>query len=244
MENTLPAAPGTLDGRLAQLAQWLEVGGPVVAILLAMSVLALAIVLLKLYQFHAVRIGERRLPRRVLELYRGGHSQEALRLADNSPNPVAQLLALTLRGRQRELDEGRVREEVYRVGADCLERLRAYQRPLEVIASLAPLLGLLGTVMGMIKAFQQLQNAGARIDPAMLSGGIWEALLTTAVGLGVAIPVVALASFFERRVERLAHDMNDAVTQIFTVDLGRDAAIAAIQASADAGHDRAVAVSH
>ena len=140
----------------------------------------------------------------------------------HSPNPVAQVLAAAIRGQLRELPEAKIREEVYRLGAERLEQLRAHLRALEVIASLAPLLGLLGTVLGMIKAFQQLQAAGARVDPSVLSGGIWEALLTTAVGLAVAIPVIVIVNLLDRRLARLAHVMNDAVSQVFTERLGEE----------------------
>ena len=68
----------------------------------------------------------------------------------------------------------------------------------------------------MIVAFQNMEAAGSRVDPSVLSGGIWQALLTTAVGLAVAIPVVAVHSWMERRVERIAASLNDAVTQVFT----------------------------
>ena len=115
-----------------------------------------------------------------------------------------------------------MREEVYRYAAGALEALRGWLRPLEVIAALAPLLGLFGTVLGMIAAFRQLEAAGNQVNPAVLSGGIWEALLTTAVGLAVAMPVVALLNWLERRVERLAHEIDDAVTRLFTVDLSAD----------------------
>ena len=71
----------------------------------------------------------------------------------------------------------------------------------------------------MIDAFQQLEAAGNQVNPAVLSGGIWEALLTTAVGLVVAIPVVAMLNWLERRVDHLAHDMDNLVTQVFTRDL-------------------------
>jgi biopolymer transport protein ExbB len=97
-----------------------------------------------------------------------------------------------------------------------LHELRAFLRPLEVIATLSPLLGLLGTVLGMIVAFQQMEAAGRQVDPTVLSGGIWQALLTTAVGLAVAIPVVAVHSWLERKTDRVAHHMNDAVTRVFT----------------------------
>jgi len=86
----------------------------------------------------------------------------------------------------------------------------------------APLLGLFGTVLGMIEAFRKLAEAGNQVNPAILSGGIWEALLTTAVGLAVAIPVVVLCNWFERRVERVGHEMESLVTQVFTQDLSQD----------------------
>ena len=100
--------------------------------------------------------------------------------------------------------------------ASKLERLRSHLRALEIIGTLSPLLGLLGTVLGMIEAFRQLEMAGSQVDPAILSGGIWQALLTTAVGLTVAIPVVLAHSWLERRVERCGHQMEDAVTRVFT----------------------------
>ena len=68
----------------------------------------------------------------------------------------------------------------------------------------------------MIQAFQQLELAGKNIDPAMLSGGIWEALLTTAVGLSIAIPVVIFHSWFKGLIERLRFNIESSITQIFT----------------------------
>ena len=214
MDNLLTRA-GT-NGPFTDALAWLQIGGPVVMILLAMSVLALSILLVKLLQFRAARLGQQRPVRNALALHRGGRRREALMQIRHSPNPVAQVLAAAIRGQLRELPEAKIREEVYRLGAERLEQLRAHLRALEVIASLAPLLGLLGTVLGMIKAFQQLQAAGARVDPSVLSGGIWEALLTTAVGLAVAIPVIVIVNLLDRRLARLAHVMNDAVSQVFT----------------------------
>ena len=213
------AAPGLL----IRLLEWLEVGGPVVAILLAMSVLALTLVFAKLLQFRALHIGRRNLGREALAVWKSGDKDRALELASGSRNPATQALARAMRGRIRQLPERQIREEVLRYGGDLLFGLRRGLRPLEVIGSLAPLLGLLGTVLGMIKAFQQLEAAGNQVNPAVLSGGIWEALMTTAVGLCVAIPVVALLNWLERRVDHLAHDMDNLVTQIFTPDLSEQA---------------------
>lgn len=204
----------------AGIIELIEAGGPVVVILLLMSVTALAIILLKLWQFAAYRLGDRKAAREALALHRSGRPVEAISRAEASRNPVAQVLAQAIRGHRRaDVDDAVVREEVVRFGSDLLQDLRSYFRPLEVIASLAPLLGLFGTVLGMIDAFRELESAGNQVDPAILSGGIWVALLTTAVGLAVAIPVVAILNWLETRIDRVAHEMNSVVTQVFTEDL-------------------------
>lgn len=203
------------------LTDLITLGGPVVAILLAMSVLALTIVLVKLWQFSRMRIRDRRTARSALNIYQGGNVEAAISTAHRSRNPTAQVLACAIENKTRNLPEGVIREELLRIGGDLLESMRAWLRPLEVIASLAPLLGLFGTVLGMIDAFQSLQQAGSQVDPALLAGGIWEALLTTAVGLAVAMPVIAILNWFERSIDRLAHDMDSIVTQVFTADIVR-----------------------
>ena len=200
----------------------LGAGGPVVALLLAMSVAALAIILMKLWQFARVGIGRHQTAREALWLYQQGRLNEAISQADSSRSPVAEALARALRGRQRGFDESTVREEVARAGQADLFALRSHLRTLELIAALAPLLGLFGTVLGMIDAFRQLEAAGAQVNPSVLSGGIWQALLTTAAGLGVAMPVLAALTWLERRVDALAHEMNMLVTQVFTEDLSVD----------------------
>lgn len=204
-----------------RLWHFLDLGGPVVIILMAMSVMALTIILAKMAHFSSLRIGHRRTAEKAFALYRSGKLRDAVARAERSPDPASQLLARGLRGVQLGLPETKVREEMVRYGNVALQDLRTGFRPLEVIASLAPLLGLFGTVLGMIKAFQALELAGTQVDAAVLSGGIWEALLTTAVGLAVAIPVVALLTWLEGRVERLGHRMDDLVARLFIDDLSR-----------------------
>ena len=104
--------------------------------------------------------------------------------------------------------------EITRVAKGRLTAARSGLKLLELIATIAPLLGLLGTVVGMIAAFQALQEAGARADPATLAGGIWEALLTTAAGMAVAIPATMALTYFESVVERLRADFEDIATRI------------------------------
>jgi len=191
-------------------------GGPVVLVLAAMSVLGLAIILLKCWQFASVRINNRSFIETALEQLRARRAGAALEQLQGKRNPIAIALHSAISGLQNGRKQDVVREEAARVAAKQLADLRSYFRPLEVIGTLAPLLGLLGTVMGMIEAFRELEAAGSQVNPAILSGGIWEALLTTAVGLIVAIPAVAALNWLERMVERLHQDMQDALTRVFT----------------------------
>ncbi len=204
-------------GFIQRLGALFDLGGPVVMLLMAMSVLALAIVLLKLWQFLYLQLHRNGFVERALEQLRAGRQDEALATLTGTRNPIAKVMTVVIEARHSPThDDALVREEATRVGARFLESLRGQLRGLEVIGALSPLLGLLGTVLGMIEAFRQLEAAGSQVDPAVLSGGIWEALLTTAVGLAVAIPVVAALNWLERRVDRFRHQMEDAVTRIFT----------------------------
>lgn len=216
-----PASTGTLptEGGYDSILALLQAGGPVVAILIALSVLALAITFLKLWQFATVKIYSRQFVDEALAHWRAGRSGAALETLGRSPNPIARVMAIAIHGKAKGVSEDTVREEAARIASAELENLRGYLRGLELIGSLSPLLGLLGTVLGMIEAFQQLAAAGSRVDPSLLSGGIWEALLTTAVGLTVAIPAITVLHGLERAVERLHHGMEDALTRVFTLEL-------------------------
>jgi biopolymer transport protein ExbB len=190
---------------------------------LLISILALAIVLLKLFQFWSARVGRRAFVAPALSHYVRGEPDKALGVLVSERNPIARVLETAIRGRGRTgVPETTLREEVVRVANFHLERLRSYLRALEVIGTLSPLLGLFGTVLGMIAAFKELEAAGNQVNASLLSRGIWEALLTTAVGLTVAIPTVAVATWLERHVDRLAHDMEDAATRVFTTALSRE----------------------
>lgn len=228
-----PLAPKleALRAAAGRAFEWLQLGGPVVVILLAMSVLALTVAIAKFWQFRAQRLGDLKPARTAIRLYRAGRPDAALALAESARNPVADTLARALRGQRDGVPEARIRDEVFRHADDVLESLRSGFRTLEVVSSLAPLLGLFGTVLGMIDAFRRLEEAGRQVDPAILSGGIWEALLTTAVGLAVAMPAVALLNWFEGRVDRVAHEIDSIVGQVFTEDLSAEADAAASHAT-------------
>jgi len=94
--------------------------------------------------------------------------------------------------------------EAWRVARLQVDKLGNYLKILEVVATVAPLIGLLGTVLGMVEAFKAMELAGPHVDPAVLSGGIWKALSTTAAGLIVAIPAFIIHSWFDRKTEKAA----------------------------------------
>ena len=156
-------------------------------LLTLLSVVASTIVIAKLIQFSMRRPLASANGDSVIALLKQGKVDAARDQAragkDPLSNTLAALLALT---HDQE-------EEAMRQARNEIEGLRGGMRALELIAAVAPLLGLLGTVFGMIEAFRALEQAGSQVDPSLLSGGIWEALLTTAAGLSVAIP--ALAAF-------------------------------------------------
>ena len=205
-----------VDSVQQKIIDFLIVGGPVVWILMVFSVIALTIVLLKLWQFASLRAESMKTSEQALKEWRHGAAEKSLEKL-NPKRPIDAVVAYTMTALlSANSTVELIREESERLAMNQLSQLRSFLRPLEIIATLSPLLGLLGTVLGMITAFQQMEGAGSQVDPSVLSGGIWQALLTTAVGLAVAIPVVTLQSWLERKIERIAHNMNDAVTQVFT----------------------------
>lgn len=217
-----------MNNTVDQMREFLVVGGPVVWILMGLSMVALTIVIVKLLQLASLRAESREAINLSLAAWQARNVDEALALLSDQ-RPVESVVAYSMNAlHSAKRDVAAVREEAERRALNALHELRSFLRPLEIIASLSPLLGLLGTVLGMITAFQQMESAGSQVDPALLSGGIWQALLTTAVGIAVAIPVVAMHAWLERKVERVAHIMNDSLTQVFTSKEGeRLAAVAA-----------------
>ncbi len=217
-ETVAEPLSGAAAGPFASLVtafDTLMLGGPIVGVLASMSVVALAIVIAKAWQFLTAGVGEGRAAEEALALWRRGDRTRALATARAGRGPASVAMRDLIEGAGRGAPEAALREEEIRLSADRIEALRAWLRPLETIASLAPLLGLFGTVLGMIEAFGALEAAGSRVDPAILSGGIWEALLTTAIGLAVAIPAVAALNWFERRIERLERRIDSLVAGFF-----------------------------
>ncbi|MDB5972972.1 MAG: hypothetical protein JWQ90_5422 [Hydrocarboniphaga sp.] len=202
---------------MSQAFEWIRLGGPTMLLLVGLSVATVTIVLVKLWEFTDQRIGDRRFVARALDSWQRGQTEQALTVLGASPSPLADVMreAITVRA-DAARSEAQAREYIEAYAAEKLESLRGLMRPLEVISQLAPLLGLLGTVLGMIQAFRQLQAAGDRVSPSILSGGLWEALLTTAGGLAVAIVALVAFNYLDRRIERLQQRMESALTALLT----------------------------
>lgn len=198
------------------LTQFLDRGGPALWLIGLISVLTLALILWKLWRFALIGAWSGAATVRAVELWTSGQTEAAIATVSGRRSLRARLAHTAMAAR---IDAGfsadEAREETARVAKADLAQARRGLRALELIAAIAPLLGLLGTVLGMIDAFQTLQDAGSRADPSALAGGIWEALLTTAAGMAVAIPASMALSWFDSIVERLQADMEDTATRIF-----------------------------
>ena len=175
-----------------QMVAIYDLGGPVVAILIGLSVISLAMILWKLWQFGALGVGRHHQIVAAIGHWDVGDMDQADAALAQSRNALSKSLSRT---------NGFAKQS--RIEADAsahLTRLEGGFRVLDSIAQIAPLLGLFGTVLGMIDAFQALQSAGDSVDPSLLAGGIWVALLTTAAGLAVAMPTSLCLTFFDGRV--------------------------------------------
>ncbi len=194
-------------------------GGPVVTILFGFSLLGLTVIFLKLWDFRVLKSdNDKRLNEALSHLEAGDRSRAQLLVGDRtSPRALVIGRGLGLMDKHH-WSASEVRDELARVARTRLAQLGSHLRVLEVLATTAPLLGLFGTVLGMIEAFHALETAGNRVDPSQLSGGIWKALLTTAVGLGVAIPISLCNSWFERRLENAGVAVNDDIGRLLGVN--------------------------
>jgi biopolymer transport protein ExbB len=187
-------------------------GGAVLWVIAGLSVVTLAVILWKVWAL--LKMGAW-----------GGRAAEAVVAAfeANGTVPVGAGGGLRARLARSAIDlvansgrpEAEVREEAERQARRVLAEARLGLRTLDVVSTVAPLLGLLGTVLGMIAAFQALQSTGSRADPSVLAGGIWEALLTTAAGMAVAIPASLALAWFDAVIDRMAGDLEDLLTRIF-----------------------------
>jgi biopolymer transport protein ExbB len=199
-----------------KLLTLLKLGGPVVVVLILMSMFATALVLIKLYSFARNGIGRYGSVRAALDLWNQGRRDQAIQAAAAANTSLSRVVghAFEMIGRPGYSLET-AKEDVLRVALDEIRELKSYLRGIEVVAQTAPLLGLLGTVVGMIEAFNKLESSGAAVNPAQLAGGIWTALLATALGLIIAIIFSVIGAWLEARTERERSVMESLLTGLF-----------------------------
>ncbi len=209
--------PGLLQEIINGATMLLKLGGPVVGVLLVASVLGLALALVKFLQFSgAGRATLKRLDT-AIDQWQAGEHDKATTILDRSRLGIAADLKYGLQKRAT-MEPDLLHDELLRRASAFLRGYARNLRPLELIYYLAPVLGLLGTVLGMIDAFRGLAvSAGAAGESSALASGIWEALLTTAVGLSIAIPFAVMHALLESRLESLADQVTDLVTRILTM---------------------------
>ncbi len=187
-------------------------GGIVLWAIIALSLLATVLVIERLIYFRRIRTDEEKLFQRVKSAISKGHFDEALAICDSSPSPFSSLLRTGIGHRERSPYE---RKEVLKdAAAQEVPRLERNIGAVGTIAHISPLIGLLGTVTGNIKAFGILGRFGSVGDPSVLARGISEALITTAAGLIVAIPATVLYNMLSSRVNALIVRMENQVNEM------------------------------
>ncbi len=176
--------------------------------ILAASILAVAIMIERAFFFARARCDDVGLVKEIEDALARGEKQQAVQIAERCAGLVPRVIAPCL----MEWEAGceRMEDVVNFEGNRAIESLERRLRGLAVIAQGAPLLGLLGTVTGMINAFMSIEQSAGQVNVSSLAGGIWEALLTTAFGLIVAIPALFAYHFFETKVDRYAGLIRDA----------------------------------
>ncbi len=193
-------------------------GGPVMIVLLGFSVFAFAIIFVKLIQFFSAALSSTNKIERILSKLSSTNPKKLLIEIQKIKNPMARIIEVVIiTKKDRRFDKESREAEISRIISIEIRNLENYLGGLEVVASISPLLGLFGTVLGMIKAFLNLEKAGSQIDPALLAGGIWEALLTTAFGLAIAIPALTAYHLFENKISNTRDKINDTVVRTNTL---------------------------
>lgn len=186
-------------------------GGPVFWILLALAVVALVMYFERLFDLRRAQIDYQDFLKGVINVLDGGNVEEALSICDDTPAPVAQVVATAIRHR---VGSARVlREAVDSQGRAEVSRLDRRLAALAIIGQIAPALGFLGTVIGFIKTVL-LVDAAEMVSRVNLMNGVMEALMTAAVGLAVAIPVTVMYGSLRVRLDRIVVEMEAAASQI------------------------------
>ena len=204
-------------GTQFQLLTLFAEGGFMMYPLVLCSLIGVGVIIAKAWTLHVAHRGTAHVLAAVEEAAMAGRIEEAIEIAESTPGPAAAILLVGLRRiRSEELEAGEIEKAVATTGFVELGFLERGLVILATVANVAPLMGFLGTVAGMILAFGAIEQAGD-VDPALVAGGIQVALLTTAAGLIIAIPVNIGYNFFVSRIDRLIVDMEQGAQRILNL---------------------------
>jgi biopolymer transport protein ExbB len=184
-------------------------------VILLVSAVGVAVFIERFLHCHRAQINSTEFLNGVRTVLKRDNVVEALSICDATPGPVARLVKTAIVNRDHGRE--RVREALEEAGLVEVPRLEEKLNLLATIAQLAPLLGLLGTVLGFIKTFSYMQSQGLYAHLSDLSTGIWQALICTAAGLAVAIPAHAGYNYLVSRVNSIVLDMERASTDIVNI---------------------------
>jgi biopolymer transport protein ExbB len=190
-------------------------GGILMWPILACSVVALAITIERFIVLRRASIDTREFMDTMRQVLRQNRMQEAIEICDETDAPVARIMKAGILKHNRSKQD--IREAIEDAGHLEIPRLERYLSALATCANIAPLMGLLGTVAGMITAFAEIQHKEGQVNPSDLAGGINNALVTTAAGLTVAIPTLVVYNYFVSRVEGMVLEMEISSSEL--VDL-------------------------
>src|SRR6478736_9540240 len=190
-------------------------GGPMIYLILGASAVALAVFIERVLHYHRAQINSMEFLNGVRNVLKRDNIVEALSICDATPGPVARLVKVAILNRERGRDG--VREALEEAGLMEVPRLEEKLNVLATIAQIAPLMGFLGTVLGFIRVFIKLEEAGLYSHMAQLSEGVWKGLLCTAMGLAIAIPGYAGYNYLVSRVNAIVLDMEKVSTEILNL---------------------------
>ena len=193
----------------------IQKGGPLMYPIALCSVLAFAIVVERVYYLYKAKIDTKDFMNNIEITIKRNRIAEAIKICEKTPGPIAHIIRAGILKHDRSRQE--IRESIDDAGHQEVPRLERHISLLATIAHITPLLGLLGTVTGMVRAFQVIQEKSVSFNPVSpgdLAGGIWEALLTTVAGLIVAIPTVVAYNYMVTRVEEFILEMERSATEV------------------------------
>lgn len=193
-------------------------GGSMMYLILLCSIISVGVIMERLYHLTRAKVDTQKFMDSIIDVVKRNKIVEAVEMCNKTPGPIAHIIKSGILKHDRPKPE--IKEAIEEAGQLEIPRLEKNLGVLATIAHVTPLLGLLGTVMGMIRAFQVIQKNALSmvpVNPGDLAGGIWESLLATTAGLAVAIPTYVAYNYLVSQVETMINDMETSSTDLLNI---------------------------